>query len=75
MTEEAFGNVSFPDLKELENKVGRKIPESLLLWMRNAADSENGEIEDQHCLFGDSFADKLSNLKQEMVRRILFIFR
>ncbi|XP_019733434.1 leucine rich adaptor protein 1-like [Hippocampus comes] len=66
MTEEAFVNVSFPVLKELENKVGRKIPESLLLWMRNAADSEDGEIEDQNYLFGDSFANKLSNLKKEM---------
>ncbi|XP_051943617.1 leucine rich adaptor protein 1-like [Hippocampus zosterae] len=66
MTEEAFVNVSFPDLKELENKLGRKIPESLLLWMRNATDSDDGEIEDQSCLFSDSFANKLSNLKQQM---------
>ncbi|XP_077415226.1 uncharacterized protein LOC144044590 [Vanacampus margaritifer] len=66
MTEETFVSVSFPDLKELENKVGRKIPESLLLWMRDDADSEDGEIEEQNCIFSDSFANKLSHLKQEM---------
>ncbi|XP_049604221.1 leucine rich adaptor protein 1-like isoform X3 [Syngnathus scovelli] len=56
----------FPDLKELENKVGRKTPEILILWMRNAADSQDVETEHQNCILSDSFATKLSNLKQEM---------
>ncbi|KAF3858650.1 hypothetical protein F7725_011851 [Dissostichus mawsoni] len=49
MAEETF-NESFPDLKEVENKVGRKTPESLLIWMRDAADGENGWRSDVRCL-------------------------
>ncbi|XP_070775817.1 leucine rich adaptor protein 1-like [Enoplosus armatus] len=71
MAEEIL-NDSFPDLKELENKVGRKIPESLLIWMRDAADCEDGwrseEVDggDRSSALSDSFSDKISNLKQEM---------
>ncbi|KAM7378939.1 hypothetical protein PAMP_004527 [Pampus punctatissimus] len=71
MAEEIL-NDSFPDLKELENKVGRKTPESLLVWMRDAADcgdcwsSDVGERRDHSSAFSDSFSDKISNLKQEM---------
>lgn len=69
MAEETF-NESFPDLKEVENKVGRKTPESLLIWMRDAADGENGwrsDVVDMGDRSSDSFSDKISNLKQEMV--------
>ncbi|XP_059201013.1 leucine rich adaptor protein 1-like [Centropristis striata] len=71
MAEELF-NDSFPDLKEVETKVGRKTPESLLIWMRDAADCEDGwrsdvvDRGDRSSAFGDSFSDKISNLKQEM---------
>ncbi|KAI9541649.1 hypothetical protein NQZ68_028155 [Dissostichus eleginoides] len=68
MAEETF-NESFPDLKEVENKVGRKTPESLLIWMRDAADGENGwrsDVVDMGDRSSDSFSDKISHLKQEM---------
>ncbi|XP_061550538.1 leucine rich adaptor protein 1-like [Phycodurus eques] len=65
MTEETFVGVSFPGLEELENKVGRKAPERLLLWMRDAADSRGGGSEDQNSDVNDCFVD---NLKQEMTR-------
>lgn len=73
MAEEIL-NDSFPDLTELENKVGRKTPESLLAWMRDAADcgdswsSDVGERGEQSSAFSDSFSDRISNLKQEMVK-------
>ncbi|XP_037643643.1 leucine rich adaptor protein 1-like isoform X1 [Sebastes umbrosus] len=66
-------NDSFPDLKEVENKVGRKTPESLLTWMRDAADCEEDDLRsdvvdmgDRGSASSDSFSDKISNLKQEM---------
>nr|XP_020507816.1 leucine rich adaptor protein 1-like [Labrus bergylta] len=61
-----------PDLRELENKVGRKTPESLLMWMRDAVDREHGWRADavdrgeRRSDFSESFSDKISNLKQEM---------
>ncbi|XP_030258543.1 leucine rich adaptor protein 1-like isoform X2 [Sparus aurata] len=70
--EEELLNDSLPCLKELENKVGRKTPESLLVWMRDAADCEDGwrsdavDRGDRSSAAGDSFSDKISNLKQEM---------
>lgn len=70
--EEENNNDSFPDLKELENKVGRKTPESLLVWMRDAADCEDGWRSDvvdrgnRSFASSDSFSEKISNLKQEM---------
>ncbi|KAL7387460.1 hypothetical protein ABVT39_023819 [Epinephelus coioides] len=71
MAEEIL-NDSFPDLREVENKVGRKTPESLLIWMRDAADCEDGwrsdvvDRGDRGSALSDSFSDKISNLKQEM---------
>ncbi|XP_051265665.1 leucine rich adaptor protein 1-like [Dicentrarchus labrax] len=71
MTEETL-NDPFPDLRELENKVGRKTPESLLIWMRDAADCEDGwrsdvvDREERSSALSESFSDKISNLKQEM---------
>ncbi|XP_061784385.1 uncharacterized protein [Nerophis lumbriciformis] len=56
--------VTFPHLKELEGKVGRKTPESLLLWMREDVDSDVGQTEDRHP--PDDLSSKLSHLKQEM---------
>uniref|UniRef100_A0A665UZC1 Leucine rich adaptor protein 1 n=1 Tax=Echeneis naucrates TaxID=173247 RepID=A0A665UZC1_ECHNA len=58
----------FPELREVEAKVGRKTPESLLAWMRDAADCGDGWRPD---VGGDSvsalsFSDKISSLKQEM---------
>lgn len=72
--EEEILNNSLPCLKELENKVGRKTPESLLVWMRDAADCEDGwrsdavDRGDRGSASGDSFSDKISSLKQEMVK-------
>ncbi|CAK6952122.1 leucine rich adaptor protein 1-like [Scomber scombrus] len=69
---EEFLNDSLPELKELENKIGRKTPESLLVWMKDAADcgdcwsSDVGERSEHASALGDSFSDKISNLKQEM---------
>ncbi|XP_029940944.1 leucine rich adaptor protein 1-like [Salarias fasciatus] len=70
MAEEAL-NDPFPDLKELENKTGRKIPESLLIWMRDAAECEDswrsGEAErGEPGSAWDGLIHKIHNLKQEM---------
>ncbi|XP_042353027.1 leucine rich adaptor protein 1-like [Plectropomus leopardus] len=71
MAEEIL-NDSFPDLKEVENKVGRKTPESLLIWMRDAADCEDVwrsdvvNSGDRGSASSDSFSEKIRNLKQEM---------
>lgn len=66
---EEFLNDSLPDLKELENKVGRKTPESLLIWMKDAAaDREEpwrGDVGNNN-LFNDDMSAKINNLKQEM---------
>lgn len=59
-------NDSFPELREVENKIGRKTPESLLIWMKDAADCGDGE-DHGSALSSDGFSDKISNLKQEMV--------
>ena len=80
MAEEIL-NDSFPDLKEVENKVGRKTPESLLIWMRDAADREDGwrsdvvDRGDRSSAFAGSFADKISNLKQDMVKESCRLLR
>lgn len=72
---EAIFKDSFPDLKELENKVGRKTPESLLIWMRDAADrgdevwrSDVLDRGDHGSALSDSISAKISHLKQEMVK-------
>lgn len=73
MAEEII-NDSLPDLKELENKVGRKTPESLLMWMRDAADrgeawrSDEVDRSERRFTFNDHFSEKINSLKQEMVR-------
>uniref|UniRef100_G3PVE1 Uncharacterized protein n=1 Tax=Gasterosteus aculeatus TaxID=69293 RepID=G3PVE1_GASAC len=72
MAEEIL-NDSLADLREVENKVGRKTPESLLIWMRDAADCGDGwwsdvvDRGDRSSAFGQSFSDKLRGLKQEMM--------
>uniref|UniRef100_A0A3P8UBU6 Leucine rich adaptor protein 1 n=1 Tax=Amphiprion percula TaxID=161767 RepID=A0A3P8UBU6_AMPPE len=65
MAEEIL-NDSLPDLKELENKIGRKTPESLLIWMKDAADCEDEVADRRDQRSADSFSDKINNLKQEM---------
>ncbi|XP_061696374.1 uncharacterized protein LOC133511455 isoform X1 [Syngnathoides biaculeatus] len=61
MNRETWLGVSFPYLKELEKKVGRKTPESFLLWMR-----DDVEADDHNSHFGQSFTDRLRNLKQDV---------
>ncbi|XP_047223210.1 uncharacterized protein LOC124869419 isoform X2 [Girardinichthys multiradiatus] len=68
MSEEILSDFC-PDLNELENKIGRKTPESLLVWMKDAADCEGGWTSDaldreEHS--SDDLSDKINNLKQEM---------
>lgn len=62
---------SLPCLKELETKIGRKMPESLLVWMRDAAEWEEfgraGEGGELGSGLGDSFSEEISTLRQEMV--------
>ncbi|XP_071347903.1 leucine rich adaptor protein 1-like [Trachinotus anak] len=71
MAEESLGD-SFPELREVENKIGRKTPESLLIWMRDAADCGDGwrsdvvDSGDHSSALGGGFSDKISSLKQEM---------
>lgn len=68
MDEEGI-NDSFPCLKELESKIGRKMPESLLVWMRDECEDvgSSGEGSELSSGLGDSFSEKISTLKQEMV--------
>uniref|UniRef100_A0A8C8DSS1 Leucine rich adaptor protein 1 n=1 Tax=Oryzias sinensis TaxID=183150 RepID=A0A8C8DSS1_9TELE len=68
MAEEIHSD-SFPDLNELENKIGRKTPDSLLVWMRE--DCEQGWRSDHLAKGSDStpchdLTDKITNLKQEL---------
>ncbi|XP_056246493.1 leucine rich adaptor protein 1-like isoform X1 [Seriola aureovittata] len=71
MAEERLDD-SFPELKEVENKIGRKTPESLLMWMRDAADCGDGwrsdvvDNGDHSSELSGGFSDKISSLKQEM---------
>lgn len=73
MAEEIL-NDSIPDLKELENKIGVKTPESLLVWMTDTAHCEDCwsadvvDRGDHSTLTSDTFSDKIRNLKQEMVK-------
>ncbi|KAM9718657.1 uncharacterized protein ACNS7B_019782 isoform 1-T1 [Menidia menidia] len=71
MAEEILDD-SFPDLNELENKIGRKTPESLLIWMKEAADLEEGwrseafDRGDQNAALCGGLSEKINSLKQEM---------
>ncbi|XP_016528339.1 leucine rich adaptor protein 1-like isoform X2 [Poecilia formosa] len=68
MAEEIL-NDFYPDFNELESKVGRKTPESLLVWMKDAAADCEGWTADpsgrsDHT--SDGLSDKINTLKQEM---------
>ncbi|GAA6222468.1 leucine rich adaptor protein 1-like [Lates japonicus] len=71
MAEESF-NDSFPELREVETKLGRKTPESLLSWMKDAADcgdSWRSDVVDRgehSSALSGSFSDKIISLKQEL---------
>ncbi|XP_035026720.2 leucine rich adaptor protein 1 [Hippoglossus stenolepis] len=73
MAEESLRDF-FPEMREVENKVGRKTPESLLMWMRDAADCGDGcrcdvgDRGDHSSASSGSFSDRISCLKQEMRR-------
>lgn len=68
-------SASATDLTELEGKVGRKTPESLLMWMRDAVDCWGSDVGEKRDLSSasDAFSDKLSNLKQDMVKVSLWV--
>ncbi|XP_038134828.1 leucine rich adaptor protein 1-like [Cyprinodon tularosa] len=59
-----------PDLNELENKIGRKTPESLLVWIKDAADWEDRLASDalhrEEESSSDGLSDKINSLRQEM---------
>lgn len=68
-----------PDLKELEKKIGRKTPESLVLSIRDHAgdcddgsmcdlDEKKGDRHDIDNVASNSFSEKIKHLKGEMVR-------
>ncbi|XP_058502754.1 leucine rich adaptor protein 1-like [Solea solea] len=60
---------SLPELKEVENKLGRKTPESLLTWMRDAAscgDDVDDEWRDHSSASSGRLSDRILTLKQEM---------
>ncbi|XP_008431374.1 leucine rich adaptor protein 1-like [Poecilia reticulata] len=68
MAEEIL-NDFYPDFNELESKVGRKTPESLLVWMKDAAADCEGWTADPSCRSdhtSDGLSDKINTLKQEM---------
>lgn len=68
MDEEVI-NDSFPCLRELEIKMGRKMPESLLMWLKDAADCEDVRkpSEERELSSSGSFSEKISALRQELV--------
>lgn len=70
MDEEVI-NESFPCLRELETKMGRKMPESLLMWLKDAADCEDvrkpSEETELSSGLSSSFSEKISTLRQELV--------
>lgn len=71
--EEDFFSDSLPYLRELENKIGRKTPQSLLIWMRDAAECEDAAWSadaEGECgsAFNPVLSDKIRMLKQEMVK-------
>ncbi|XP_034038451.1 leucine rich adaptor protein 1-like [Thalassophryne amazonica] len=56
-------NGSSPDLKELEDKVGMKTPERLVMWMRDAAHCEGwSSVTDS----GNTISHQINSLRQEM---------
>lgn len=57
---------SFPDLNELENKIGMKTPESLLAWMKDASGTSEWRERKEDVTQGNSFNDKIKYLKFEM---------
>lgn len=69
MEEESLDN-SFPELKDLEKKIGRKTPDVLLSWMKDA--TRRGELSSdcsqvkENGTFGQSLNDKIKQLKFEM---------
>ncbi|KAF3699039.1 Leucine rich adaptor protein 1 Leucine repeat adapter protein 35A [Channa argus] len=70
---EAMFKDSFPPLKELENKVGRKTPESLLVCIRDAECDGDGargsdvvDRSEHPSAWSDGISDKISCLKREM---------
>ncbi|XP_028986739.1 uncharacterized protein LOC114843969 [Betta splendens] len=65
----------YPDLTELETKVGRKTPEGLLRWMRDAAtgaDRDLGrDVDDggaRSSALNDGVSVKINHLKEELKR-------
>lgn len=71
MDEEAIDD-SLQYSKELENKIGRKMPECLHMWLRDAADCDtvrmSGEEGELRSGLSDGFSEKMGTLKREMVR-------
>ncbi|KAI1892001.1 hypothetical protein AGOR_G00149500 [Albula goreensis] len=69
--EEGSVNESVPDLKDLEQKIGRKTPEGLLKWMReDASHRGDGILKPQEGkdldLGRKGLAEKIRDLKMEM---------
>lgn len=63
MEEESVYN-SFPELKDLEKKIGRKTPDVLLSRMKDA--THHGELVKDYGTLGQSLNDKIKQLKFEM---------
>ncbi|XP_024129629.1 leucine rich adaptor protein 1 isoform X1 [Oryzias melastigma] len=68
MAEEIHSD-SFPDLNELENKIGRKTPDSLLAWMREECAQGWRSVhpaKGSDPTFCHDLTDKITNLRQEL---------
>lgn len=71
--DEGSASETLPDLKDIELKIGRKIPEGLLRWMREEASSLRGDAklsapQDSCKETGrKSLDEKIRKLKVEMV--------
>ncbi|KAM6948243.1 leucine rich adaptor protein 1-like [Aplochiton taeniatus] len=70
--EEESRSDSIPGLKEMEIKIGRKTPESLLIWMRDAAHREEWCSERERLKgkvnwpINDGLSEKIRDLKLDM---------
>lgn len=77
--DEGSASETIPDLKDIELKIGRKIPEGLLRWMREEASNLRGDAKlsapQDNCQEPGrkSLDEKIRKLKVEMVSVCMYV--